>query len=110
MAETTGAETTGTGTTGTAGARKVSGMAGLFDLRLIIALLFGIYGVVLTFVGLFDTTDADLAKTGGININLWTGVAMLLVTAFFVIWTVARPLRVPTEAEAADDAGGAGEH
>ncbi|MCO1579959.1 hypothetical protein M8C13_29825 [Crossiella sp. SN42] len=92
------------------GAKPSSGMASLFDLRLIIALLFGIYGVVLTFVGLFDTTEADLFKTGGININLWTGVSMLAVTAFFVIWTVARPLRMPAEAEAADDATGAGGH
>ncbi|GAA2791673.1 hypothetical protein [Crossiella cryophila] len=90
--------------------KRATGMAGLFDLRLIIALLFGIYGVVLTVVGLFDTTAADLAKTGGININLWTGLSMLAVTAFFVIWTVARPLRVPAEAEAADDATGAGGH
>ena len=35
--------------------------AGLFDLRLIIAVLFGVYGVVLTIVGLWFTDDADLA-------------------------------------------------
>ncbi|MBP2476808.1 hypothetical protein JOF53_005680 [Crossiella equi] len=88
-------------------AKRVSGMAGLFDLRLIIALLFGIYGVVLTLVGLLNTSEADLAKAGGIQINLWTGLVMLAVTAFFVVWTVARPLRVP---EAADDATGVGGH
>ena len=48
--------------------------AGLFDLRLIIAVLFGVYGVVLTIVGLGFTSDEDLAKADGLNINLWSGL------------------------------------
>jgi hypothetical protein len=71
--------------------------AGLFDLRLIIAVLFGIYGVVLTIVGLGFTSDADLAKADGLNINLWSGIGMLLVAAFFGVWTFTKPLVVPDE-------------
>jgi len=71
--------------------------AGLFDLRLIIAVLFGIYGVVLTIVGLGFTTDADLAKADGLNINLWSGLGMLVVAAFFGVWTFTKPLVVPDE-------------
>jgi hypothetical protein len=71
--------------------------AGLFDLRLIIAVLFAIYGVVLTIVGLAFTNDADLAKADGLNINLWSGVGMLVVAAFFGVWTFTKPLVVPDE-------------
>jgi hypothetical protein len=71
--------------------------AGLFDLRLIIAVLFGVYGVVLTIVGLGFTSDADLAKADGLNINLWSGIGMLVVAAFFGTWTFMRPLIVPEE-------------
>lgn len=71
--------------------------AGLFDLRLIIAVLFGIYGVVLTIVGLGFTSDADLAKADGLNINLWSGIGMLVLAAFFGVWTFAKPLVVPDE-------------
>jgi hypothetical protein len=69
--------------------------AGLFDLRLIIAVLFGVYGVVLTIVGLGFTDDADLAKADGLNINLWSGIGMLVVAAFFGVWTFTKPLVVP---------------
>jgi hypothetical protein len=72
--------------------------AGLFDLRLIIAVLFGVYGVVLTIVGFGFTSDADLAKADGLNINLWSGLGMLVVAAFFGVWTFTKPLIVPDEA------------
>jgi hypothetical protein len=82
--------------------------AGLFDLRLIIAVLFGVYGVVLTVVGLAFTDDADLAKADGLNINLWSGLGMLVVAAFFGVWTFTKPLVVPDELPAEEKpAGGA---
>ena len=46
----------------------------LFDLRTVIAILFIFYGVCLTIMGLFFTTRIDIAKAGGININLWSGI------------------------------------
>jgi drug/metabolite transporter (DMT)-like permease len=72
-------------------------MGRLFDLRWIIALLFGIYGVVLLVMGIGFETDADRLKTGGFNVNLWVGVAMLLLTAFFAVWAWLRPVVVPDE-------------
>jgi hypothetical protein len=66
-----------------------------FDIRLIIALLLGVYGVVLTVIGLFFVTDDEIDKSAGVNINLWTGLAMLVVCGLFVLWAVLRPLRVP---------------
>lgn len=77
-----------------------------FDVRLIIALLLGVYGLVLTVLGLFFVTDADIKKGADVNVNLWTGVAMLVVGALFVLWTRLRPLRVPvseTKAESTED-------
>jgi len=66
-----------------------------FDIRLIIALLLGVYGVVLTVLGLFFVTDEELRKGADVNINLWTGIVMLVVGALFVLWARLRPLRVP---------------
>ncbi|MEU4441776.1 hypothetical protein AB0K14_17100 [Actinosynnema sp. NPDC050801] len=77
--------------------------AGLFDLRLVIAVLFAIYGVVLLVVGLGFTDEADLAKADGLNINLWSGVGMLALSAVFAAWAVLRPVVVPE----AQDAGAA---
>jgi drug/metabolite transporter (DMT)-like permease len=74
-------------------------MGRLFDLRWIIALLFGIYGVVLLVMGIGFETDADRVKTGGFNVNLWVGVGMLVLTAFFAVWAWLRPVAVPDEAK-----------
>jgi hypothetical protein len=65
--------------------------ANLFDLRRIIGGLFAVYGVILTIVGLTDS-QAEIDKAAGININLWTGLAMLVVAAFFIAWALLRPL------------------
>lgn len=66
-----------------------------FDIRLIIALLTGVYGLVLTILGLFFVTDEELAKSADVNVNLWTGLGLLVVCLLFVLWVRLRPLRVP---------------
>jgi putative Mn2+ efflux pump MntP len=70
-----------------------------FDIRLIIALLTGVYGLVITVMGLFFTTDTEIKKSAGVNINLWAGLALLVVCGLFVLWTRLRPLRVPVPEE-----------
>ena len=65
-----------------------------FDIRLVIALLIGFYGVVITVVGLGFTSDAEINKAAGININLWAGLGMLLLAAGFVVWARVRPIKV----------------
>ena len=74
-----------------------------FDIRLIIAVLLGIYGLVLTILGLFFVDDKEVAKSADVNINLWTGIAMLVVGALFVLWALLRPLRVPVGTPADDE-------
>ncbi len=70
-----------------------------FDIRLIIALLTGVYGLVLTVLGLFVTSDAEIEKSAGVNINLWAGLALLVVALLFVVWARLRPLRIPVHHE-----------
>ena len=76
-------------TTRTTGAEKRK-TAGLFDIRAIIGMLLGIYGVVLVIAGLTGS-ESQLAKTDGFNLNLWTGVGLLVAAAVFGIWTKLRP-------------------
>jgi hypothetical protein len=66
-----------------------------FDVRLIIALLMGLYGLVITIMGLGFTTDDEIDRAAGVNINLWAGIGMLAVAAAFLAWAMIRPLRIP---------------
>jgi hypothetical protein len=75
--------------------------AGLFDIRNIIGALLGIYGVLLLLAGIFG--DKESEKTGGINANLWTGLALVIVSAIFLIWARVRPTIVPEHVEPAGD-------
>ena len=64
--------------------------ANRFDIRRIIGALFLVYGVILTIVGIVGS-DAVKNKAAGINVNLWTGLAMLVVGALMVAWALTRP-------------------
>jgi xanthine/uracil/vitamin C permease (AzgA family) len=75
-----------------------------FDIRLVIALLIGVYGLVTTVLGLWVTTDAEIERSAGVNINLWAGIGMLVVAALFVAWTWWRPLPVPEPEEGEEPA------
>ena len=71
--------------------------AGAFDIRTFIALLIGIYGIVLVLMGLFGTDDEQLAKSDGLNVNLWAGIGMVVVAALFQAWAMWRPVVVPDD-------------
>lgn len=71
--------------------------AGAFDIRNIIGSLLGIYGVVLLLAGLF--ADTASAKTGGVNANLWTGIALAVAAAIFLVWARVKPIIVPAHVE-----------
>ena len=76
--------------------------AGAFDIRTFIAMLIGIYGVVLVVMGLVATSDADLDKSGGSNVNLWAGIGMLVFAGAFLVWNKVNPTKVP-EGQAEQD-------
>ena len=75
--------------------------AGAFDIRNIIGALMGVYGVILVLAGIFG--DKALEKTGGVNANLWTGLALVAVAAIFLGWARLRPIVVPADVERPDD-------
>jgi hypothetical protein len=77
--------------------KSTTHQAGAFDIRTFIALLVGIYGVVLVATGLIGTSDEALARADGLNINLWAGLGMVAVAAAFQVWAKLRPVRVPDE-------------
>ncbi|MEV3859718.1 hypothetical protein AB0J38_36110 [Streptomyces sp. NPDC050095] len=78
--------------------RKSATAARLFDIRRIIGGLFVLYGVIVTIAGI-TASDADLKKAENININLWTGLGMLALGLFFLVWLKLRPTAPPTPDE-----------
>ncbi|WP_225724824.1 MULTISPECIES: hypothetical protein [unclassified Nocardia] len=70
----------------------------LFDIRTIVAALLGLYGIILVITDLLSDAAKEKAKTGGIDINLWSGLAMIAVALVFLAWTLLRPV-VPPEPE-----------
>src|SRR4051812_41392962 len=79
-------------------AEEESRAARLFDIRHVIGGVLLVYGAILFVMGL-TASDADLSKAREININLWTGGAMLLVGGTFVAWSLLSPLEAPRAAE-----------
>jgi quinol-cytochrome oxidoreductase complex cytochrome b subunit len=74
----------------------------LFDLRSVIGLLFVVYGVVLTVLGIIGETPDELAKAGGIALNLWTGLAMLIGGIIFYVWAFTKPPMPPSPSDIED--------
>lgn len=72
-------------------AKTAAKAANRFDIRRIIGGLFLLYGVILVVVGIVGS-DADKNKAAGINVNLWTGLAMLVFGALMVTWALTRPV------------------
>ncbi|MEW2620668.1 hypothetical protein [Streptomyces sp. NPDC048106] len=72
--------------------------ARIFDLRRIIGGLFVVYGVIVTIAGITDS-QAAIDKAQGVNINLWTGIGMLLLGVFFLAWLKLRPTAPPVPSQ-----------
>jgi hypothetical protein len=72
-------------------AQRAAKAARLFDIRRLIGGLFLIYGVILVVLGLGES-DASVAKSADININLWSGLGMLVLALLFIAWALLRPL------------------
>ena len=66
----------------------------LMDLRAWVDPMFLGIGHVHTGDRLGGVTDEDLAKAGGANLDLWTGVGMIAFAAAFAAWLVLRPPEV----------------
>lgn len=70
--------------------------AGAFDIRNVIGLLLGIYGLVLVICSFFldpgFSPDLEVQKQS--SDNLWVGIALLLSAVVFFIWTKLNPIIV----------------
>lgn len=73
--------------------------AGAFDVRYFIGALLGLYGVILLLTSLLSTSEADLERAGGVDVNLWTGLGLLASAAVFAGWARLRPVVVPPQPE-----------
>ncbi len=89
-----------------ADAERAAKAARLFDIRRLIGGLFLIYGVILTVLGLGES-DASIAKSADINVNLYAGIGMLIMSAMFIAWALLRPLG-EDEDESEPAGGGSG--
>jgi hypothetical membrane protein len=78
--------------------QKRSAAARLFDVRRVIGGLFVVYGVIVTLIGLFDS-DAEIEKAQGVRINLWMGIAMLILGGLFLLWLRLSPPEAPAPAD-----------
>lgn len=64
----------------------------LTDIRFIIASALGLIGIFLLICAAFvGTSPEELAKTGGINANLWSGAGLLIVAIVMGIWWKVDP-------------------
>jgi hypothetical protein len=78
--------------------------ANRFDIRRIIGGLFCLYGVILIVTGILGD-HAVKTKADGVNINLWTGLAMLAFGVFMIGWALLRPV-VPEPPETRGEGSG----
>jgi len=81
---------------------------GLFDIRIIIASLIGLYGIILVITGLFSS-DTQAEKAAGLNINIIAGIVMIVFAAAFIAWARIRPIVVPPDRKEAGEGGADGE-
>ena len=52
---------------------------------------------MLTIVGIIGETPEQIAKSGGLALNLWTGLVMLVVGIIFYIWAFTKPPLPPEQ-------------
>lgn len=83
--------------------------AGAFDIRTFIALLMGIYGVILVLAGLFGGNTTTSGETVSRHINVWVGVALLVVAGLMEAWALWRPTLVDDAALRRDKVAQEGE-
>jgi hypothetical protein len=101
-----GATAAGGSTSGdTGGDSSGTRTAGIFDIRVIIGALLGIFGLILVLMSLFSDPQARVARANEIDLNLWTGLALLATSAIFILWARLRPIIVDESASSDSPAG-----
>jgi hypothetical protein len=70
--------------------------ANRFDIRRLIGGLFALYGLILLLLGLFGSHQIK-HKAAGINVDLWTGIGMLIFAALMLFWALSKPVQPEPE-------------
>jgi hypothetical protein len=83
---------------------RTARIANRFDIRRLIGGVFVLYGLILLALGIFGSF-ATKHKAAGININLWTGLGMLIFGALMIFWALSRPT-VPEPPETRGEGSG----
>lgn len=63
----------------------------LADIRTVIAAVLGIFGLFLLVCSGFLNGEDEMAKTGGVNANLWAGIALIVVAVLMTLWWGVSP-------------------
>ena len=79
-------------------------MANRFDIRRIIGGLFVLYAVILILVGILGD-HAVKTKAAGVNVNLYTGIVMLIVGILMIVWALVRPVQPEPEETRGEGSG-----
>jgi hypothetical protein len=64
--------------------------ANRFDIRRLIGAVFTVYGLILLALGLFGSHEVK-NKANGTNVDLWTGLGMLVFAGLMIFWALSRP-------------------
>lgn len=70
--------------------------ANWFDIRRLIGALFCLYALILIALGIFGSHTIK-NKAAGINVDLWTGLGMLVFGILMLVWAFWRPVRPEPE-------------
>ena len=65
--------------------------ANRFDIRRLIGGLFLLYGLMLLVIGVIGSHHVK-TKASGVNIDLWTGLGMIVFAGLMTFWALARPV------------------
>lgn len=85
--------------------KELTKTAGAFDIRNVIGVLLGIFGIILTIAGLVGLSPEEAEKTGGIDANLWTGIGLIIAAVVFLVWARLRPIRIVDDSAASGAVG-----
>jgi hypothetical protein len=65
-------------------------VANRFDIRRLIGAVFTVYGLILVALGIFGS-ETIKHKANGSNVDLWTGIGMLIFGGLMIFWALSRP-------------------
>ena len=65
--------------------------ANRFDIRRLVGGLFILYSLILIVLGIFGSHHIR-TKAAGINVDLWTGIGMLIFGILMLFWALSRPV------------------